>query len=722
MCTSRPSTTDKRVTGILLRSATDQDAPTRALTARDVPLIVALALAVGGLACAYMSQESFVYFWDYSNFHGIAVRLADTLRADPKAAAAMFVDALANEYNLIFALPLLPVIALTDGSRLVYIVAVAVLYLVPYAWVIGVVCRRAFPRLGRAAQWSGTLLAIAVPPVWMTVMRGYPDVLGAAVLLAGLAVLLGDPRLERWSTVLWTAFAVAAAVAIRRHLAYASLAVLGTAALMVGLHWIETLREYGRSAALDDARGGRLLRATALPLAALAFLMVLNPFFVGMVLQNDYGSLYASYQLPPGELLKAFPHLIGRPFLAMAVFGVIVGLVRGRLRCAPMTALSVFGVMWLVLWFGLARQPAPHHVVVALPLLAIVGVLQVADLLRARARPIWVQLWLASALIYAVAGALLVYGPWQSAYTAVQEPTMLFSDYLGPLKRGDFDELRQLVGALRQGPQPTLVGASSVLLNYDLVDRAETQLFGRQEPKRLSVLPSPQIDSRDPLPVEDLLRSSQVLVAKPFQYHLADPSEQDVVRVIIDAVTRDWPIARDFVPDGHVFHLDGGMEVTVYRRVAPTSIEVALDTFRRVREEAGLPAEQFRDAWYWSGDQLFGTSVTSEGARNFYFVPPMPPMTRPLALTMLRPVRGHIRIAGKVLLEPQACTGMRLELMQVGSDTVHGTVDVPTGRSVPFDFALAAGEPVNLTLRFERTAPDGACHMTIKALRIIEAP
>ena len=174
------------------------------------------------------------------------------------------------------------------------------------------------------------------------------------------------------------------------------------------------------SAMLDDAPGGRLLRATALPLAALGFLMVLNPFFAGMVLQNDYGSLYASYQLPPGELLKAFPHLMGRPFLAMAAFGVIAGLVRGRLRCTPMTALSLFGVTWLVLWFGLARQPGPHHVIVTMPLLAIAGVLHVADLLRACARPTWARLWLASALIYAGAGAIVVYSPWPSAYTALQ--------------------------------------------------------------------------------------------------------------------------------------------------------------------------------------------------------------------------------------------------------------------------------------------------------------
>jgi hypothetical protein len=617
---------------------------------------------------------------------------------------------------------LLPVIALSDGSRLAYVVALAVLYLVPFAVVVGVVCRRAFPRLGRAAQRSGTLLAVAVPPLWMTVMRGYPDVLGAAALLAGLAVLLGDVRLERWSTVLWTAFAVAAAVAIRRHLAYASLALLGTAALTIALHWIETLHTYGMPAVLDDARGGRLLRAMALPLAALGFLMVLNPFFVGMVLQYDYGSLYASYQLPPGELLQGFSHMMGWPFLAVALFGVIAGLIRGRLRCTPMTALSLFGVTWLVLWFGLARQHSPQHLIVAMPLLAIAGILHVADLLRARARPAWVRLWLALTLAYAGADAIVVYGPWTTLYSAAQAPTMLFSDYQGPLMRHDFDELRRLVGALRDGPQPTLVGASSGVLNYDLVDRAEAQLFGNREPKRLSVLPSPQIDSRDPLPVEDLLRSAQVVVAMPIQYHLPRPSEQDVVRVVIDAMTRDWPIARDFVRDARTFHLDGGTDAAVYRRIAPTSIEVALDTFRRVREEAGLPPERFRDAWYWTGDQLFGTNVTPEGARNFYFGPPMPLANHQLALTMLRPVRGRLRVEGEALPEGPTCGVMRLKLMQVGSETVHGAVDVPTGRSVPFGYSLTASEPVHLTLHFERTASDAACYLNVTGLRIIGTP
>ena len=57
--------------------------------ARDMPAIVALALAVGALAYAYMSQESFVYFWDYAGFHGIAVQFADALVADPRAGATM---------------------------------------------------------------------------------------------------------------------------------------------------------------------------------------------------------------------------------------------------------------------------------------------------------------------------------------------------------------------------------------------------------------------------------------------------------------------------------------------------------------------------------------------------------------------------------------------------------------------------------------------------------
>ena len=224
-----------------------------------------------------------------------------------------------------------------------------------------------------------------------------------------------------------------------------------------------------------------------------------------------------SYQLPPLELLGAFPHLMGGLFLAMAAFGVIVGLVRGRLRCTPMTALSFCGVTWLVLWFGLARQARAHHVIVTMPLLAITGVLHVADLLRARARPIWVRLWLASALIYAGA-VIVVYGLGHPRMPPCKNRRCCSRTTKGLLKRGDFHELRQLIGALRDGPQPTLVGASGGLLNYDLVYRAETQLFGTRGQAAVGSA-EPATDSRTRC-CRRPPAQQPIVVAMPFQHHL----------------------------------------------------------------------------------------------------------------------------------------------------------------------------------------------------------
>jgi hypothetical protein len=52
---------------ILHRSATHHELPTRAVTAREVPAIIALAIAVGALAHAYLSQERELrLFWDYA--------------------------------------------------------------------------------------------------------------------------------------------------------------------------------------------------------------------------------------------------------------------------------------------------------------------------------------------------------------------------------------------------------------------------------------------------------------------------------------------------------------------------------------------------------------------------------------------------------------------------------------------------------------------------------
>ncbi len=689
----------------------------RPIATADAAAFLLLAAAVMGAAYAYTAHEHYLYFWDWAGFHAVAADFTEQLMAEPHAGLELFRRSLTGEYTLVFALPLIPVLALSEGARTPYILSVAGLYLLPFAVLAGVVCRRAFPELGRTALWGGTVLAIAVPPVWLSVMRGYPDVLAAALVMAALALVMGDLRLRRWRTIVVVAFLLGASVVVRRHVLFAALAVLGTVALLLLRHeW--DLRRAGSAAMPTNPLWTRLLRALALPTATGAFVALLQPVFFMNLVRQDYSNLYASYQQPTRELLSLFQtQTLGPVFFAIGGLGFVLGIVRGRLRCTPDTALTVYGLLWLTAWVLIVRQQGPHHLVVGLPLIVSAGVLQVASMTRHRGWRKPEMAWLAVVVGYTLVNVVATTGPDPALHVAAQRQTGLLSAYAGPLRREDFDEVRVLIAALRDGPQPVLVAASNARLNFDLVNKAEPRLFGRTD-RRLVVLPSPQIDSRDPLPVDELLRAGQVVVVTPFQFHLVRASEQDVVRVLLDAFAEDWPIARDFRRLDASFGLEGGVVAQVYQRERAASLPTAIDTYKRMVAATEEPVAPFRDYWYWSGSaQPPGLLRGAGGEHNFYQLGPTGPGA--VSLTLLRPLRGPHRITGTVHPQGPGCSAVLLEAVGARSGVVYGRVEAPA--AVPTNFAFDVDGNAFVQLAARRLDP-GTCDVDILDVRVAAVP
>jgi hypothetical protein len=462
----------------------------------------------------------------------------------------------------------------------------------------------------------------------------------------------------------------------------------------------------------------RLLRALALPVAAIAFLAVLQPLFLVNVVRHDYTTLYASYQQPPWELLSSFQTgTPGRVYFALGSLGFVLGLVRGRLRCTPDTALTLYGLLWLTVWVLIGRQQGPHHLVVGLPLIVSAGVFQVACVARRRGRPKLETAWLAAVAGYALFNAVATHGPDQALHASVQQQTGLLSAYAGPLRRDDFDEVRALIERLREGPQPVLVAASNGRLNFDLVLRAEPRLFGRAD-RRLTVLPSPQIDSRDPLPVDELLRARQVVVVTPFQFHLLRAEEQQVVRVLLEAFAEDWPIARDFRRLDESFVLEGGVVAQVYQRERAATLATAIDTYRRMVGATEEPVAPFRDHWYWSGsEEPPGMVRGASGEHHFHQLGPTGPGA--VALTLLRPLRSPHRIIGTIHPKGAGCSGVVLEAVGTPSGVVYGRVEAPAVEPTGFAFDVDGNALVQLAAR---PLDPGACVLDIVHVRVTAVP
>lgn len=672
----------------------------------------ALLAAVCALAFGYSEQERFLYFWDWAGFHAIAVEFAEQLRADWRAGIATFRRSMEGEYNLVFAWPLLPVLLATEGARTPYIVAIAGLYLTPFAVVTGIVSRRAFPELGRIALWGGAVLAVVVPPVWGSVMRGYPDVIGAALILGALALVMGDLALDRWRTPVLAGFLLALAVIVRRHLLFAALSVLGTAGLLWLRHQLDL-----RGVAARSAAWRRLLRALALPAAAGGFLALLHPDYLVRLAENDYWSLYASYQRPPLDFLAFLRgRLLGVVPFAVAGVGLVLGLVRGGLGSTARAALTLYGLLWLAGWIAIVRQDGPHQLVAGVPILVIAGVLQVADLARARAGRRALALWTTLALGYAVLAAVVVHAPSRAGYAAVQQVLPILPRYEGPLRRDDFEAVRALIATLREGPQPVVIAASNGVLNFDLVHKAEPRLFGRDD-RRIAVLASPQIDSRDPLPVDDLLRAEQIVIVTPFQYHLPRPTEQDVVRVLLDAFAESWPVAQDFRELTPSFALERGSVARVYRRERPSTLDTALDTYERVVAVTGDPPPRYRDVWFWFGaPNPPGVAYDAGGRVSVYQLGPGD--DEEVGLTLLRALEGAHRVEGRAEPGGPACAGMQLEAVDLASGAVYGTASVPAGAKTPFAFEGHPEGPARVRL-VARSHERGRCSLNLVDLRVV---
>jgi len=389
----------------------------------------------------------------------------------------------------------------------------------------------------------------------------------------------------------------------------------------------------------------------------LVFLAALDPFFVINVTKNDYSSLYASYQKTPLSLgYDFYQSVLGPPFFIVGLAGSIAGIVNGFRRLDGRFIISVYSVLWLIVWLALARQTGIHHAIVGLPLMTIVGIFNIVSMVqRVKGRDLAVAFaWLIG--VYAIANAVLTYGAHLATYRSVQARLPIFSKYAGPLRRDDFAEIHELVGELRNGPQPILVAASNGNMNFDVVAQAEKRFYPPSN-RKLAVESNAQIDSRDPLPIEDLLRAGQIVVVTPFQYHIAR-DQQQVVESVADIVTQGVE-RNDFAKSNEKHLLQQRGVAIVYRRIKPTSLSDALDALSAMKSRVHATNVIFRDYWY-SGDQSVpvGMAWNPDGSRNAYTAVTQKGVT----LTLLRKTSSDVHWSALAKVGGQSCTSATISI------------------------------------------------------------
>ncbi len=537
--------------------------------------LIALVVVVVAVTCAYVSAERTFYFWDQAAYQDIAAQTAAAFRQSTGSGFVSLQESFRGDYNALFAIPIVPWLLTFGTSRVAFELSLALCYLVPLPLAIGALAARLVPTRARAAFWVAAWVALLVPMTWVPTLRGYPDSGAAALMVVATLVFLEDDRLRKPRTLAVVGGLLGLAVVFRRHFAYAVLSFL----LAIVAH-----------AALDALLSGRdrrdpsrfvalVLRVVLVGAVALGLAAAIAPGFVRRMLEYDFPTLYRSYEQPLGVLTTYFARCYGWVTVLLAGAGYAVAS-RSPLvdRRRASFVLLFAGSCW-TLWCLFVRQVGEHYTLHFTPaiVLGLVLLLLAPSGRLAGLQPSAVVLVLGASV------ANLALGLWGPETHVPQSLEPLVVGQWTPLVREDYAELVDLVHDLRAkavaSPGIFLV-ASSACLNSGIVRAADRDLPGATG--ALELMPFPAVDSQGYYPLKELLEARHVVLARPFQAHLAQ-REQVILRTVYDTFAAGFGIARDFSLLPREFKLDG-CSVSLFERQRPSAPTTALALLATLEE------------------------------------------------------------------------------------------------------------------------------------------
>jgi len=639
-------------------------------------LVVLVTVAVTSI---YVSSEHTFYWWDYAGYNTATVNTANLFRDSPDRAWREVIESLSKEKNLLISLPLVPFILLFGESRLIYILSVSLIYVLPFRLLLGAISAKLIPAYSRRVFWCTVLLSLLIPMSWIPTLRGYLDTGGCVFVALAILVYLQDVKLKSWWKIPLIGFLLAAAILLRRHFAYSAIAFLGAATLQAFIEFIVLI--YRRKTALSSSKDKDMavpfpyrclfesaVKLGLIPVTSLTILMLLAGDFTRSALTVDYRNLYVAWSLPVNDILTRYADFYGLGTWLLVLIGFSAGILTRILVPAAAIFVSLFGVFSLIEWLLVLRYGYLHYTIHITPI-ALLGL----------STFFWTTwLTLKGKVRYFMLGAAGLYLVLNAAVGLIPlkiDLSRLFMANFPPLVRSDYDEVVKLVEFLRKlapNEEPIYIVGASNNFNANILRQANRKLNPPEGWWKLNTIGRPQIDSRDTYPLPELLQSQYAVVAVPFQQVLPTDEqvlrshEQDVVKVVYDAFTQNWEIARDFQLLPEQFKLENGVTVSVYRRVRPTDTATAVRTLdamqRQIVDRPGTQLDwiSLHQSIYTSAN--YSVSQESDNLYNIVTHPIKNSKKLDTSFLYLGSISDKAKITGKLNLRNKQCPGIALRL------------------------------------------------------------
>jgi hypothetical protein len=638
-----------------------------------------LVLLTVGVTSIYVSREHTFYWWDYAGYNTATVNTANLFRDSPDKAWRGVIESLSKEKNLLISLPLVPFILLFGESRLSYILSVSLIYVLPFRLLLGAISAKLIPVYSRRVFWSTVLLSLLIPMSWIPTLRGYLDTGGCVFVALAILVYLQDVKLKSWWKIPLIGFLLAAAILLRRPFAYSAIAFFSAATLQAFIEFIVLI--YRKETALSSSKDKdmavpfpyRCLFESAVKLGLIAvtsltILMLVAGDFTRSALTVDYRNLYVAWSLPVNDILTRYADFYGLGTWLLVLIGFSAGIIARTLVPGAAIFVSLFGVFSLIEWLLVLRYGYLHYTIHITPI-ALLGL----------STFFWTTwLTLKGKVRYLMLGAAGLYLVLNAAVGLIPlkiDLSRLFMANFPPLVRSDYDEVVKLVEFLRKlapNEEPIYIVGASNNFNANILRQANRKLNPPEGWWKLNTIGRPQIDSRDTYPLPELLQSQYAVVAVPFQQVLSSDEqvlrshEQDVVKVVYDAFTQNWEIARDFQLLPEQFKLENGVTVSVYRRMRQTDTATAVRTLdamqRQIVDRPGTQLDwiSLHQSIYTSAN--YSVSQESDNLYNIVTYPIKNSKKLDTSFLYLGSISDKAKVTGKLNLRNKQCPGIALRL------------------------------------------------------------
>jgi putative flippase GtrA len=517
----------------------------------------------------YITQEQYIYYWDWAGYWKIFNRLNTLFLQSPLDALRFLKNSIRHDdYNPLPVLPLMPVAWLFGTSRLTYILAVTNLLLLPSVFMMAF-----FTRSILVQHFSKPALPLIIAvvsiftlhPLWLPVLRGFPDIIGLGVIGIILLRLFKQAfNQQPIKYLIQTGLFLCLLVLLRRW--YTFWVVAFFPALVISQS-IYSYQQYG----LIGKYYIQLIKNTVIIglSFSLALFIIATPFMIRAISTN-YADIYSAYRAGSSiiEISVTLPFYFGGLTITLALIGLIWLIFNKNTR-----TIGIFLLTHLIIVFCLFSRTQnfgfQHYYLLMLSISVGIATLLINLWINIRNNVTKISLvGLTVTLLFIQFSYIFIPG---TAHILNTSNRFIAQNIQYPFIRKDMEVISDLWNKLDdlQSEQDgsIYVLASSGILNEEIL-RGACQFDVKKRNFCHRVLPTSHVDKIYVFPRQLLTDATYLIVTTPVQYHL-NPEGQRVIGMPAEKILAGDGIGTSYqrIPDE--FTLDNEVKVRIYKKVKP---------------------------------------------------------------------------------------------------------------------------------------------------------